>query len=284
MSNPLCVAWKRVMDNPSDAEALTGVRDRLDELLDHVDECPDCLDASQSSEHQEAALIALGAFADEPSAEELAEYEALEQAWSDDEEQIREAVTSVLLPSLPWDIRNEVAALGPDVEPLRLFLATNAVSLLVFSRASDSSLQRLSLSRDGFDRNGDLEVAAETIVSEIARHAGLQQDSARAVFDWMLRAADYAPKLFLHFVATRSDGQVALRLDEPSLKHDLFERWVPVRKAKGIGKSALESWQSDSRLLAAASADARPPAPGAAAAPRAKRLAELKEREDKAEV
>ncbi len=256
MSNPLCAAWQRVMANPSDAEALTLVRAQLDELLDHVDQCPDCLNAAQSSEHQEAVLSALGAFAGEPSAEERAEYEALEQAWSDDEAQIREAVTSVLLPSLPWDIRNEVDTLGADVDPLKLFLATNAVNLLVFSRVSDSALERLSLSRDGLDRDGHREVPADAIVGEIARHAVLQPESARAVFDWMLRAAGYAPKLFLHFAAARSEGKVALRLDEPSLEQDLFVRWVPARRS---------AWAfEESGLRAAASIGEPPRAPAAA--------------------
>lgn len=275
MSNPLCAAWQRVMANPSDAEALTLVRDQLGELMDHVDECSDCLNAAQSSEHQEAVLSALGAFAGEPSAEERAEYEALEQAWSDDEAQIREAVTSVLLPSLPWDIRNEVDTLGADVEPLKLFLATNAVNLLVFSRTSDSGVDQLSLSVDGLERDERLEVAAATIVAEIARHAVLQPESARLVFGWMLRAAGYAPKLFLHFTAARSDGKVALRLDEPSLQHDLLVRWKPTRRpvARSVEKfsprsnpaSALHEWQRDFGLAAAASADRKPSKPEAAA-------------------
>lgn len=275
MSNALCAAWQRVMANPSDAEALSQVRDQLDELMDHVDECADCLNAAQSSKHQEAVLSALGAFADEPSAEERAEYEALEQAWSDDEARIRDAVTSALLEHLPWDVRNEVATLGDDVDPLKLFLATNAVNLLVFSRTSDSGVEPLSLSMEGMARDGRLEVPADTIIREIARHAVLQPESARAVFDWMLRAAGYSPKLFLHFTAARSEGQVALRLDQPSLKQDLFVRWKPTPR--------LASAFEESELPAAASIGESPRAP-TAAAPRTRWSRPMVEREDKAGV
>lgn len=226
MSNSLCVSWQQLMAHPSDAHALAAVKSRLTEFLDHIDECEACRQAGAAAADPNAVLELLAASLDALSPEELAELDAIEKAWSDDENSVRKAVTGALLPSLPSRLQ-QIAALGSDVEPLKVFLAANAVNTLVYSRASLHKREDLTLSAKGFSRNGALEVPAKVLIAEIARHASLRPASAARVYEWLLDAAPHAPKLFLEFVTRLESGRVVLRLDTPALKHDLFARWAP---------------------------------------------------------
>jgi hypothetical protein len=71
-------------------------------------------------------------------------------------------------------------------------------------------------------------VSRDAVVAEIGRHASTSTGTAGRLFDWMREVAAFRPRLFLHFIADRGpDGQLLMRLDEPRLEHDLFERWRP---------------------------------------------------------
>jgi hypothetical protein len=205
---------------------VSQVRANLAELVNHIGQCDACAEAADRSEFAEHLLDELGQTPQTVSLEERAEIEAIERAWSDNEAAIAAAVTETLLYSIGPVLAHELKRFEV-LRPLDIFLATNAVNMLAYSRYSQQPAQTFELRNDGLRQDGQLTVPLESMVFHIRRHAPMPGEQGPLFYHWMLAAAANVPRLFLQFVATPVPGGVQLEADTPSVKHDLRTRWLP---------------------------------------------------------
>lgn len=236
MSNDMtkpCEVWTKAIANPKDANAVSELRARLTEILEHVRECDACRAAGDERAGDAAALFeALGVLDAELTPEQRAEIEAIEQAWSDNERQIDKAVKEILLNAVGMPLPR----FETTVRPLDVFLATNAVNLLVFNRVNPKKQQLFVLTREGLMEDGPLVVSDALLCRQIRRHAPIADAAAKELYRWSLKAAEYVPGLFMQFQAESTWRGIELKLDSPALKQDLFTRWLP--KVKTIEPEA----------------------------------------------
>jgi hypothetical protein len=224
MSRALCELWAELASNPSDDSVRARVRERLTELIEHVDDCEDCRAVSQSLT---SPLDVFDALSDERGAlspQERRVAKAMDQALSDDEDAIDQAIEDVLLPNLPEHLATVKADYG--LTNLQIFLATNAVNLLMASYASRKKGLPIRLSKSGFTLGTKLTSKREALVGEIESHTRATAKIAESLFDWQLEAAEHCSGLYLDLtVADFAKGVLTLELDAPTLAHDLVERW-----------------------------------------------------------
>ena len=236
MSNSLCDVWQQLLAHPSDDAAISRARTQLRDILDHVSECDACGAATDAAnDHGEAIFEALGLADDQLTEAEQRELEEIDRRWARNEQEIEEAVNEVLLNSVSFELSREwremqrLSGSPPKIRHLDVFLATNALNLLIHSRASRHSEESFALTKAGLLEGNKLAVSRQDLVIHMMRHApAMSQPVASAMFDWTLKVAAAVPKLFLQFESTqRRDGGVSLHLDTPSLQHDLNKRWLP---------------------------------------------------------
>src|SRR5262245_21712749 len=130
MDQDLCALWAELAENPQDEAVRERMRRRLADLVDHVDACERCRAVSQNLVAPLEVFEALSDGGVELPAEERETALAMDQALSDDEAAIDQAVEDVLLPHLPAHLES-IKTAHKGLTNLQIFLATNAVNLLV---------------------------------------------------------------------------------------------------------------------------------------------------------
>lgn len=229
MSTRLCLLWRLFVEQPRNGDMIGSVRDHWSELLDHVLICDSCSRTSRevtdASQFYEAIAALLGGVPEEDRS-----LDAMLRAQAEDIERTAEAVVDVLLPALPYPL-NDLRRFPPDVSPVTLFMAMEAVSMLLhrFVRRDPSiKATNLYLSSDGVHTQGELRLPRATIVQQIHRVAELEQQTADIVFDWIIEAAQRHSRLLLGVDSRpRVGGGVWLRTTPRDANLDLYAHWSP---------------------------------------------------------
>jgi RNA polymerase sigma factor (sigma-70 family) len=230
MAIDICEIWARVTANPSDPDALAAARTHLPLLLEHVSDCETCSETAVPTGDLDDLLDALSDGAERLSEEERRTVDALHEAWDSNERDIETAMSELLLSALP-EPYNDLKSLGTDVTLLSAFLALSAIDHLVYRHLMSSGSEGVELTREGGFIQGSLAIPRRELVEEMARHAGVPTASAETLFDWARHVTRYVPRVFLHFVAIETlEDNVRLSLSEPTLQHNLGERWAPVSR------------------------------------------------------
>src|SRR5262249_29455809 len=118
--------------------------------------------------------------------------------------------------------------IGSDLTPLTLFLATDAVALLVRRTAGPDGPESVVMTPDGAIRSTlQVLVAPEIVIHEIAHVAGISLETAERLATWWIpRAASLQPRLFLGVDSVSSpNGQLWMTPSLRSADEDLFNRW-----------------------------------------------------------
>ncbi|MGE3274961.1 MAG: sigma-70 family RNA polymerase sigma factor [Vicinamibacterales bacterium] len=242
MATTLCETWQRVMARPDDVAALDAVKDRLVELIDHVDDCDACRTTAGKVDEETATRVyeRIADLSSTMAPDDLQDLEAWDRARADEDAQIVEAMESAVLPALPKHLLRP-ASVPADVTPLELFRASNAVNLMTHGHAVRAQGQPVRLSKEGVTIGDRVAIRPENLVKEIARHAEVTPDVAAALFDWVLDAAATFPQLFIHFDA-QAEGSGVLRMEllPPADDVNLLERWAPV-EARGSAATVQEA-------------------------------------------
>jgi DNA-directed RNA polymerase specialized sigma24 family protein len=225
-----CSLWRELLADPRNLEVAQRARAHSNEMLDHVDDCPECLGAAEGTKDPTDVYQAL-APSEELSPQDVATLEELSRARQDDDAAVSRAVEDALLPSLGRDLAN-LDALGPDITPLRLFLALDAVSMLVHrvDRGARRGDRALFMTPGGAITDGhQIVIGPDVIVDEVAHVASLSIATAnRLAAEWMPRAARQQRHLFLGLVCEpRGLGDVRLVLSRRDPSEDLLARWRP---------------------------------------------------------
>lgn len=239
MSPDFCALWASFVADPANPSLIEEVRKSYVLLLEHVEECERCAEASASADSI-ALYDQLAALDETPGAVDDSTVSAMLEAVAKDRQAIEHAVTDVLLPSLPPQLAS-LSTLGNDVSPRALFLALDAVRMLLKRRLRSriaAALRTLAMRSDGtLVLNGEVFLPSDALVAEVRQYAGLSATSARNVLEWIPLAARSQPRV-LPGVDAASEG----RVDGVSLKMvpwdatsgDLFERWKVVAEENRV--------------------------------------------------
>jgi hypothetical protein len=239
MSPDFCALWASFVADPTNPSLIEEMRKCYVSLLEHVEECDRCAEASASADPI-TLYDQLAAFDETPGAVDDTTVDTMLEAVAKDREAIEHAVTDVLLPSLPPQIAS-LATLGNDVSPRTLFLALDSVRMMLKRRLRSrvaAAVKTLAMRSDGtLVLNGEVFLPSEVLVAEVRQYAGLSVTSARNVLEWIPKAARSQPHV-LPGVDAESEG----RLDGVYLKMvpwdatggDLFERWKVVPEERRV--------------------------------------------------
>ena len=243
----LCRVWQELCVG-SDGAA-TRARAQGEALLEHVEECERCgaLEV-EDAQQAEAIFLALGMPDSTDGDAELDEadratVERLLAADAHDEAQVERAVEDALLPSLSARGQKMVSARPSDVRARSLYLATEAIALLLrrAARSTGQLDQRFALDAEGaIVCTGKEVVPPETVRREIARVAHVSDESARQLAAWLPVAALAQPRLFAGLtVEAAGRDRVHLQLATAAQSDDLFERWRPIARRRTARASSL---------------------------------------------
>ncbi|MFZ5438829.1 MAG: hypothetical protein ACOZQL_02410 [Myxococcota bacterium] len=222
----LCNIWRDLVKNPNNPSAASRAQERAEDLFDHIEECPACFGAAETSRIEDVYLALAGS--ESPDTDDMEMLKAMLQAKASDEESVIRAVTEVLLPSLGRELEN-LNRLGQDLSPLKLFLALEGFSMLAHrvlrKRPADTVF---SLERSGALSTREGEVASvETVVSELAQAAGIGATSAKKILlNWLPKALVKVPRLVPGIESAIARDHVELRLSARNPDEDLGQRWL----------------------------------------------------------
>lgn len=222
----LCELWSELLAGNN----RRPTENQVDALLDHVDTCDRCRAAAETigTDGERIAKLydSMKVVDEELSPEEQQTLLEMTAARLEDDEAVRRAVETVLLPYA----RDERIR---QTDPLKLFLATEALGLLVHRYASlrdDDVLEQVVLTTSGELKVPDGELLAEpgVLVMEISHVAGVQRAEAERMLEWMLPLARHVPSLFVGLEASGLvDDALMLTLTMRDPDEDLLERWAP---------------------------------------------------------
>ena len=230
--NELCSLWREFLANPHGVEIAQRARARADELLDHVDSCEGCLGVAEGAGDPTSIYAALAPPDEELSPQDAETLHDLLQARQADDAEVERAIEDALLPSLGGELAN-LDELGPDMTPLRLFLATEAVSMLVHRAVRPAGArddgQLLLTSHGAITSDRGVLVDPDVVVGEIAHVAGISRATAKKLATWWIpRAARRQPLLFVGIHCEPSGrGDVRIELSARDTGEDLLVRWSP---------------------------------------------------------
>lgn len=164
----------------------------------------------------------------ELSPEDTETLESLLQARRDDDAAVVRAVEAVLLPSLGE--LGDLRSVGLDLTPLALFLATDAVAMLVRRtlRGLPGDRDNVVMTPDAAITSGShVLVRAEVVIAEIAHVADVSMETAtRLATEWIPHATRRQPQLFLGIECELSGRDLHMTLPVyPLDDEDLFLRW-----------------------------------------------------------
>lgn len=235
----LCNLWRQFVMHPEDGtirEHVARVRERL---VDHIDDCPACGETlPPNAELLSAIYRVLGAIDDSTDGED-----DLLQLHAELENDVREAVTSILYPALPDSVRRGVEG---TFDPVVVFQAIDAIAMLIDRHWTDENTRRpLTLTPEGL-----FELAHGTpprklaeraaLVTEIGIMSKLDTRPAERLLHWALAAA----RTFTmnhpegHFfpgvtMSVSRSGDLEVRGVSRAPQLDLATEWAP-----GNGQSA----------------------------------------------
>jgi RNA polymerase sigma factor (sigma-70 family) len=231
--NDLCSLWRDLVHSPKDVTLIDRVRAHLEEILDHVEHCEECLRIADEATDIVSVYAALAS--DELSPEDNEVLDDMLAARRDDDADVERAVTDVLLPQLGGKL-HDLAAIGPDVTPIRLFLAIDAVAMLAERLLSDEREQReLVLTPEGaFMYHGRTVADSRVVIGEISHVAGVSEPTAERLATWWLpNAARQQPRLFSGLEARPLNDRSVRMTARPGYEDldgdmDLARQWQPV--------------------------------------------------------
>jgi len=226
MATDLCRLWADLAADPDNADVIAKARARLMELVEHVDDCEECRLISESMETPEKVFAALGEDAIELSGDELKILRSMDKVLADDREAIDSGV-EFLLAALPAQLGTlERVAGGAPVKLLQIFLAIDAVNMLVRSYVSRRREGRLQVSNAGLRIDGQLVSSREAVINEIVRHAGVTDSAAESLWAWQLNVGELCPTLYRGLlIEAVSNGVLDISVQKSASSADLLERW-----------------------------------------------------------
>jgi hypothetical protein len=224
MADTLCEIWTALAAHPDDPVAVANARAELVALLEHVDDCDACRAISEQITDPERVFAALSEGGVSLSDDELSLVQQMDQAAADDENDIVTAVQEVLLPGNGLDSPGDIA---PGISHVQLFLALDAVNLLVRSYASRAGGKPVELSNAGLRIGDDLVARRSAMLGEIQLHAEIDDDAAERLWSWQLDVAEQCPRLYRGLRVTRAFlGLLEVELEKSGSTRDLVARWA----------------------------------------------------------
>jgi hypothetical protein len=224
MANTLCETWAMLAAHPDDAAAVAGARAELVALLEHVDDCDSCRAVSEQIADPERVFAALSEGGVSLSDDEMSIVRQMDEAASDDHRDIETAVQEVLLPGSGIDSIDQIA---PGISPVQVYLALEAVNLLVRSHASRAGGKAVELSNAGLRIGDELVARRSALLGEIRLHAEIGDDAAERLWSWQLDVAEHCPRLYRGLRVTRAfNGLLDVELQKSGSTKDLLTRWA----------------------------------------------------------
>jgi hypothetical protein len=213
-----CSAWQQLLSEISAGKSPSAPGVDASGLMDHVDDCEVCLQASLTLDRQQipALFDFLSHLAGEISKDDSSYLEKLVSDLTEQEKSIICAVNEILLPPLPEWIRSEYEQQKGDLSPMELFSALEAVALMANRVARDHATESIRLTSAG-----ELCSGSETFVTGAALSAEVQEfaevPAARAAWlsKWICKAAHFNSHLLLGLTATHCTDDYVLLKREP---------------------------------------------------------------------
>ena len=259
MDDRLCQTWQELVAARGKVPALSAAR--REALLDHVEDCDRC--AAVEAKDSEALYATLGAGDEELDAADRAALAKLLAADARDEADVTRAVEDALLPSLSPRALKLVRALAEEVKPRAIFLATEAVAMLIAraTRVAKMSDKIVTLDGAGAISIGARQlVPGSTTVREIARMAHVSVPAAQKLAAWLPLGALSQPRLLRGLtVEDAGASRVDLRVDTGEAHADLFARWKPSRRSSSTLPEAIVATIPEGALAAARTRKLRSP-------------------------
>ena len=172
----LCRVWADLAADPESAAAVAAAHTRFVDLVEHMNTCDACGLISESMPFPERVFAVLGDENLDLSREELKAIREMDTVLADDPSAIASGV-EFLLAGLP-------RALDIDLDPLRIFRAIDAVSVLLRSAAASDPQATIDA------------VPRAAAVSAIARHADVPEAVAESLWNWQLEVVERCPTLY----------------------------------------------------------------------------------------
>jgi hypothetical protein len=170
MNSTLCDLVTAFVEDPK--RLVPQIRGHQGEILAHIDSCDACTAAMDSARDVEGIFAALAGESEGLGAEQSAALDRLVKGDTSLEEEVRVVVSDVLL---PW-LEPPTLALVKGLDPLKIYQATEAVSLLIHRCVTlgEPGTALIELEPDGAIVLDDKEaVSGHGVATEIARFTDL---------------------------------------------------------------------------------------------------------------
>jgi hypothetical protein len=227
-NNTICELWSALAADPTKAEVIAEGRERLVELMQHLEYCQGCQKIDDELLDPHAVFDALSGGGVQLSEEERRTIAWLNEAATNDRESIVTAVRDILLPSLPANLGELDRAPG-KVSELAVFRAIDAVNLLVTSYATAQRKKRIVLGEDGLLLGKTRAATRETILVTIQRRAKVDEALSGFLFNWQLEAAQTCRQLYSTLLVTAvENSSLVLKIDLDGANANWSDRWQPV--------------------------------------------------------
>ncbi len=252
-----CEMWSALVADPENQSALQRAREDLGEFLDHSDTCTACDQLlSETPEVIDRVGRLYAALTADSSSDGSGLFESLHAANAEIDDEVRAAVTQVLLPSLPDGLSKEIQS----VDPLVLFRVLDALVMVVRRRALQfpDGKGDLVLSSGGLSWGQEKLVPRDSILWEMKRLGDLENLKAAAgILEWVIKAGGTIPRLLPGLESNRSGSGISLKLLDRSAVDNLYEYWnQPSHLEDAFSRavaspSGQDSSQSDSEVVSA---------------------------------
>jgi hypothetical protein len=209
-------------------------------LVDHIEECDACLNASQMADpqHQAALYEFLATLGGKVSEQDNGYLDKVIARLGDEEQAIEATITQVLLPGLHVDLREEYNRHIGNLSPLALFAATEAIALMLTRVMRERGLETIRLTETGEIRDEqELLVSEEALAAEVQDFAEVPEDQAAWLSRWLCQAAHFNPRLFLGLsVIDWNEHDVTLKREARRNVMELRDWWKP--RVFGAGQAS----------------------------------------------
>jgi hypothetical protein len=240
-----CSVWQQVLsDVAAGKQPSVAVSPEASlSLVDHIEECDACLNASQKADTQHRAALYefLARLGGEISGQDNSYLEKVIARLSDEEQAIEATVTQVLLPGLHVDLREEYNRHKGSLSPLALFAATEAVALMLTRVMRERGLETIRLTETGEIRDQrELLVSKEALAAEVQDFAEVPEDQAAWLSRWICQAAHFNPRLFLGLsVIDWNEHYVTLKREARRNVMELRDWWKPLVFGAGQASKSI---------------------------------------------
>jgi RNA polymerase sigma factor (sigma-70 family) len=221
----LCDLWKELCESPNE-QTVRNVQTRAEALGEHLDECPNCGErVPTSAAAAQAAYGALSGLSHEGSDAGMDDLMALRASVDED---VRRAVDGILANRVSSDLRERLK----ELDSINVYCAIDGLSLLL-QRVTRGRKPKATLTSRELVVEQREPLPLDLVIGEVRIMAGVDDPSARTLFQWVRDAARTVPELLPGAIATRAaktddiDFQVVRR---PPVV-DLARQWAPPRAA-----------------------------------------------------